>query len=566
MSNQVKKGAAEAPTKLPEDLEYWEAANRKEFLIKHCSSCNTSHFYPRPHCPFCGNQTTEWKTASGAGKIYSFSVARNAPRPLAPALVQLSEGPVILTSIVDADIFDLAIDDAVQVKFEPAGDGQLIPRFTTPSANLAREYTSEALRLLDSDRGPADATATINHVAVIGAGTMGVGIAVALLTADLSVVLTDQTEDALNHARSRIFDTLEQSVQRGRMTADDYARRKAQLTTSTDISQIAQSDVIIEAAYENLEVKQELFREIDKHAKPDAILGTNTSTLDINRIASVTARPDMVIGLHFFSPANVMKLLEIVRGDKTSKRAIAASQQLAHRLGKVGVVVGVCFGFVGNRLMLARDRQAGRLLLAGSSPEQIDRVLKEFGLPMGTYELQDLTAGIELGYRRRQASGEVNWLGDRLVELGRLGMKAGKGYYKYAPGKRRPIPDPEVIALIAEASKREGIERRDISDAEVRDQLIYPMINEGCKLVEEGLVTRASDIDIVWQYGYGWPSWKGGPMFYADSVGWDTVYQRMQQLHESHGEAYQPAQLLARLAHDGGSLFKHQPARPGSQS
>ncbi|HEY9280879.1 MAG TPA: 3-hydroxyacyl-CoA dehydrogenase NAD-binding domain-containing protein [Eoetvoesiella sp.] len=552
--SKTNKNITAAPTIFPEDVAYWEAANRNELLIKHCSSCDRSHFYPRPHCPFCGNASTEWKKSLGTGRIYSYSIARNAPRPTAPALVTLNEGPTILTSIVDADVFNLNIDDEVEVRFDKTDGDQLIPLFTTRSANLARSYSQNAMHLLDAESYAANSQAGLNSVAVIGAGIMGIGIVIALLSADLSVYLTDQSDAALERAQQRIFESLDQSVEKGRMSAEDCERRKAQLTLGTSISDISQADLIIEAVYENLELKQSIFRDIDQHAKPGAILGTNTSTLDINKIASATARPEMVVGLHFFSPANVMKLLEIVRGDKTCDQALAISKLLGQRLGKVSVVVGVCFGFVGNRLMLARERQAGRLLLEGSSPEQVDRVLKEFGLPMGTYELQDLTSGIELSFRRRQASGEKNWLGDRLVELGRVGLKAGKGYYKYAAGKRKPIPDPEVIDLIKEASALEGITRRSISDAEVKDQLIYVMINEGIKLVEEGIVSRASDIDLVWQYGYGWPSWKGGPMYYADSLGLSTVYQRMQQFHELHGDAYKPANLLSELARTGATL------------
>lgn len=554
MSKRPVIGALEVPVKFPEDTPFWEAANRNELLIKHCNKCDTSHFYPRSHCPLCGNPHTEWKKASGEGVIYSYTIARHAPRPLAPALIQLKEGPTMLASIVEADIFNLQIGETVETWFESAPDGQQVPRFTTRAANQARAYTKAALQLLESDNAHLPTTAPIHKVSVIGAGTMGIGISIALLQSDFSVYLVDNSKQALEQAKDRIYAALDHSVSRGRMTSEESETRKTHLSTGADLANIADSDVVIEAVYENLALKKDLFRKIDQHAKPDAVLGTNTSTLDINKIAAATTRQESVIGLHFFSPTHVMKLLEIVRGNQTSSETVARARLLARRMNKLAVVVGVCFGFVGNRIMLARNRQADRLLLAGASPEQIDRVVREFGLPMGPFELKDLTAGIELGYRRRQETGEVNWLEDQLVALGRVGMKAGKGYYRYEPGKRKPLPDPEVAQLIAEASRRAGLERRPIPDEVVRDLLIYPMINEGIKLVEEGIVTRASDIDLIWQTGYGWPDWKGGPMYYADMLGLDAVFERMKELQDAYGEAYKPAKLLETMARSHAKL------------
>jgi 3-hydroxyacyl-CoA dehydrogenase len=320
------------------------------------------------------------------------------------------------------------------------------------------------------------------------------------------------------------------------------------------MASISRADLIIEAVWEQLSLKQQVFARIDAHAKPGAILGTNTSMLDVDLIAGATKRPESVIGLHFFSPANVMKLLEIVRGPRTGLPALLAARELAERLRKVAVVVGVCRGFVGNRLMMARETQANQLLIEGASPQQVDRALTQFGLPMGTFELQDMAGGIEVNYRRRQESGEENWLVDRLFELGRTGQRAGKGYYRYEPGKRTPQPDPEVSALLEEAARLAGIERRAIPDSEVLERLVYPMINEGARLAEEGIVERASDIDVVWRYGYGWPDWNGGPMYYADHVGLPHIEKRLRELSELHGEAFEPAPLLQRIAQSGGSF------------
>jgi 3-hydroxyacyl-CoA dehydrogenase len=278
------------------------------------------------------------------------------------------------------------------------------------------------------------------------------------------------------------------------------------------------------------------------------LLATNTSTLNVGDIAAATRRPGSVVGLHFFNPANMMRLIEVVRAPQTSVHTLRQAKALATRLGKVAVTVGICDGFVGNRLMIRREREAARLLLEGALPQQIDRVLREFGLPMGTFELQDMAGGIALTYRARKRAGQSDWLIEQLFERGRIGQRAGKGYYRYDNGKRTPIVDPEVTGLIEQASQVAQIERRTISDAEICDRLILPMINEGAKLLEEGIVERASDIDLVWQFGYGWPDWKGGPMYHADVIGVSTVVQRLQSLRDAHGERFEPAGLLVRLA------------------
>ena len=299
-------------------------------------------------------------------------------------------------------------------------------------------------------------------------------------------------------------------------------------------------------------LKKSIFEIVDRHAKPGALLGTNTSTLDIDEIAAVTARPQDVIGLHFFSPAHVMKLLEVVRGAKTSEASVARALRLAKAIGKVAVAVGVCDGFVGNRILGAREAQARSLILEGASPQQVDGVLVRFGFPMGSFEMQDMSGGVELLWRMRQAKGEVEPVGDRLAELGRFGQKAGKGYYRYGEDGRKPLPDPEVDAIIEEASRKAGLSRRAISDEEIEERLILPMINEGARILEEGVAARASDIDVIWSYGYGWPKAKGGPMYYADQIGLRRVVDGLEALERSHGDdTFAPSALLRALADDG---------------
>lgn len=343
---------------------------------------------------------------------------------------------------------------------------------------------------------------------------------------------------------------LESLAKRGRLP-EGLAPLDELLRTSTRMADVAGANLIIEAVWESMALKKTVFGELDRHADADALLATNTSTLDIDEIARSTARPESVLGLHFFSPAHVMGLLELVRGERTRADFVAAGLDLGRRMRKTTVVVGVCHGFVGNRLFIARDREAVRLLYEGALPEQIDRVLTEFGLPMGTFDLADMGGGIELGYRARQDRGEVEPVGDRLFLAGRLGQRTGKGFYRYEPGKRRPLPDPEVTQIIEAVSREMGIERRRFTDDELRERLILPMINEGAKLVEEGMVLRASDIDVVWQKGFGWPDWKGGPMYHADRLGLAAVHERLLALQERHGERFRPAELLRVLAAQG---------------
>lgn len=386
---------------------------------------------------------------------------------------------------------------------------------------------------------------------------MGSGISIALLQAGIPVTLIDANAGALEKATSQIAKLFETSVARGRMTREQVST--CALTCETQISAASAADLVVEAVYEQMALKKQIFSELDRHCAPGTTLATNTSTLNVDEIAGATNRPGDVIGLHFFSPAHVMKLLEVVRGPRTDSRAIIRAMALGKRLGKVAVLVGICDGFVGNRLMIARERQAGELLLHGALPDQIDRVLREFGLPMGTFELQDMAGGIELNYRFRQAKGGKDFIIDRLFELGRLGQKTGKGYYVYDPSSRVPRLDKEAMEVFEAASRHHGIDRRTFSDDQLRDRLILPMVNEAAKLIEEGVVICPSDIDVVWQNGYGWPTWKGGPVYWADSIGPAQIYQRLCALHNECGEAFRPAGLLRRLAFSSGRLVDQKP-------
>lgn len=549
---------SEQPKSAVDGLEtYWAAAAEGKLAISHCRSCGKHYFYPRPICPMCGSADTEWQTASGRGKIHSFSIIRAAKRPTAAAIVELAEGPRVTSALVDCDVYDLRIEDEVEVAFQKSDKGPPALAFTTSAAQAARRYSKAALKESSVVPGLAADGAPIEfkHAAIIGAGTMGTGISIALLQAGVPVMLIDRSAPALEKAASQIRKTLETSVVRGKLTGEQMEAALRSLSCETDISKVAAADLIIEAVYEQMALKKAVFAELDQHAAPNATLATNTSTLDVDEIAGATKRPGSVIGLHFFSPAHVMRLLEVVRGPRTDNRTVARAMALGQKLGKVPVLVGICFGFVGNRLMIARERQAGELLVEGALPDQIDRVLREFGLPMGTFELQDMAGGIELSYRARQVTGEKDFIIDRMFELGRLGQKTGKGYYVYDPTSRKPRLDPEAIAVFEAASQARGVKRRSFTDEELRDRLILPMINEAAKLIEEGIVIRPSDIDVVWQNGYGWPGWKGGPVYWADRIGAETIHERLAAL-ENHGAAYRPSALLTRLARDGGSLLE----------
>ncbi|MVW71192.1 3-hydroxyacyl-CoA dehydrogenase NAD-binding domain-containing protein [Bordetella sp. 15P40C-2] len=397
----------------------------------------------------------------------------------------------------------------------------------------------------------------IARVGVVGAGTMGGGIAMSLANGGYWVVLLEQTEAALQRGWNTIQGNYAASSKRGRFTEQEVKDRLSRIQCSLEYGDLADVDLVIEAAFEDMQVKKEIFTRLDAVCKPTAILASNTSRLDINEIAAVTSRPAQVLGMHFFSPANVMRLLEVVKGAKTSDSVIATVFRLAVRLNKIPVLVGVCDGFVGNRMVSHYTREAYFLLEEGCTPAQVDGALRRFGMAMGPLQMQDM-AGLDISWaaRKRQAPTRLAHLryskvADRICEMGRFGQKTGSGFYRYEAGSREPIPDPQIDALIAQCSAEAGITRREISDEEIIARTIYALVNEGARILQDGIAQRASDIDVVYVAGYGFPMFRGGPMFYADTVGLPEVLATIRRFHEQHGEYWEPAPLLVQLAESG---------------
>ena len=392
----------------------------------------------------------------------------------------------------------------------------------------------------------------IKKAAVIGAGTMGGGIAMNFANVGIPVTIIENDEAALKRGMATIEKNYQTSVQRGSLRPDDLGKRLALFTPTTDLNAIKDADIVIEAVFENMPIKKELFAKLEKIAKPGAVLATNTSYLDVNEIAQTTHRVPDVVGMHFFSPANVMKLLEIVRGKDTAPDVLATAMAVGRAIKKVPVVVGVCHGFVGNRMLSARSIEAEKLLLEGALPQDVDGALTEFGFPMGPFAMSDL-AGIDVGWRSRKERGVRNEIADTLAEQGRYGQKTGKGFYLYEGRSARP--DPEVEKLIVDASVRLGVKRRPVSKEEIIERLIYPMVNEGARILEEGIATRPGDIDVIWLYGYGFPAWRGGPMHWADTVGLAKIRDRLRALAKETGDKrHEPAALLNKLADEGGTF------------
>ncbi len=397
---------------------------------------------------------------------------------------------------------------------------------------------------------PGDTAArTIARGAVIGAGTMGGGIAMCFANAGIPVTLIETGQEALKRGLDTILANYKRS---GRTSQEEVDRRMGLITGTVDIEQAAGADAVIEAVFEEMEIKKEVFGKLDRIAKPGALLATNTSYLDVNQIAAMTKRPADVLGMHFFSPANVMRLLEIVRGKATSHASLATAIALGRKFGKVPVVVGVCDGFVGNRMLGQRLKATEQLLLEGALPQEIDAAALAFGFAMGPLAVSDL-AGLDIGMRARRARGTRAAVADAITDAGRYGQKNGRGYYRYDEAdKRKPIPDPEVEKIIADASAKLGIKRRSIGQEEIIQRLNYPMINEGAKILEEGIAQRPGDIDVIWVYGYGWPAWRGGPMFHADQVGLKTIRDWLAEQARKSGDAsLAPAPVLDRLAREG---------------
>lgn len=397
----------------------------------------------------------------------------------------------------------------------------------------------------------------IRSVGIIGAGTMGGGIAMNFAMAGIPVTVLEINQEALDKGLAVVRKNFERSAQKGRFTAEQVARFLGLVRGTTAYDDLENADLVIEAVFENPDIKYEVFRTLDEVCKPGAILASNTSYQDIDAIAAVTARPQDVLGMHFFSPANVMKLLEVVRGRETAADVLATVMQVAKKIRKVAVLSRVCYGFIGNRMLGGYMREAQMLLLEGCTPAAVDGALERFGMAMGPIAVGDL-AGLDVGYKARQALPDApahpaNHIIDQLVERGRLGQKTGAGFYRYDPATRQRLDDPEVEAMIRAEADRLGMAAKSFSDDEIIERVIYPLINEGARILEEGIAQRASDIDIVYLYGYGFPAHRGGPMFYGSSVGLDKVYAKICAFRDSLGrpEDWQPAPLLERLAKNG---------------
>ena len=455
-----------------------------------------------------------------------------------------------------------AIEAAVALPFE---DGLVREReifercLASPQSKAQRHVFFAEREVAKIADVPADTPAKpIASAAVIGCGTMGGGIAMNFANAGIPVTVVETSAEALANGLGIIGRNYAATVKRGRLAQDEMDRRMGLITGSSEFESVAAADIVVEAVFEEMDIKKEVFATLDKLCKADAILATNTSSLDVDEIAAATSRPESVIGTHFFSPANVMRLMENVRGAKSSPETIATVMKLSKTIGKIGVLVGICDGFVGNRMLAAYTRQANFLLEEGALPHQIDKVIYDFGLPMGPFAMSDL-AGLDVSWRIRKRRGKQQGrryspIADRICETGRFGQKTGAGWHRYESGHRTPIPDPEIEALIVSVSEELGITRRKIGDDEILERCLYPLINEGAKILDEGLAQRPLDIDVIWIYGYGFPRYRGGPMFHADAVGLEHVHETMTRLHDAHGEELAPAPLLARLAREGKSF------------
>ena len=387
----------------------------------------------------------------------------------------------------------------------------------------------------------------IQKVGVIGAGTMGGGISMNFLSAGIPVTIVEMGQEALDRGTGLMRKNYEATAAKGKLTVDQVSKAMGILTPTLDFSALADCDLIIEAVYENMDVKKEVFGRLDKIAKPGAILASNTSYLNIDEIAASISRPEDVVGMHFFSPANVMKLLEVVRGAKTAPDVLVTVMGLSKKIRKVAVVAGVCHGFIGNRMLMPRQIEATKLLLEGATPEQIDKVHVEFGMPMGPFQMADL-AGVDIGWHRDPS--RIENIRDALCAIDRWGQKKGAGFYDYDE-KRRPTPSPVVQQIIEDFAKKQSVERREISDEEIVERTLYTMVNEGAKILEEGMAQRASDIDVVWVYGYGWPVYRGGPMSWADTVGLQNIVEGLKRQEERMGSDFSFSKLLLDKAERG---------------
>jgi 3-hydroxyacyl-CoA dehydrogenase len=456
------------------------------------------------------------------------------------------EAPFAAADAVGAAI-DLPFDEGL--KKEREGFLKLVSSDQSKAQRYAFFAEREAAKIAGVPEGTKPRK--VERVAIIGAGTMGGGIAMSFANAGIPVTLIETGDEQLKRGMGVMQKNYEATAARGGIPPDAPAKRMALIDGKIGLEHVRDADLVIEAVFETMAIKKEVFAALDKHAKPGAVLASNTSYLNVDEIAKETKRPQDVLGMHFFSPANVMKLCEIVRAEKTAPDVLTTAVAVARRIAKVPAVVGVCDGFVGNRMLAQRGKQAEKLLFEGALPQQVDAVVTKFGMPMGPFAMGDL-AGLDIGWRSRKDRGIKSEIADALCEAGRFGQKTGKGYYKYEPGSRAPLPDPEVEKLIDETLQRLGRKRRSVSDEEILERMMYPMINEGARILEEKIAARPGDIDVIWLYGYGWPVYRGGPMFYADQVGLKHIADRLSYYaKQTNDPSLEPAPLLKRLAAEG---------------
>jgi 3-hydroxyacyl-CoA dehydrogenase len=474
---------------------------------------------------------------------------------------------------------DLAAFDAAAANYTRRAKGQKAPlaaiaalraAITLPVADALKRERDSFLELVAGDQSKAQRhiffaereaakvpdiagvkAHEIRQAAVIGAGTMGGGIAMCFANAGIPVTVVETGTEALSRGLDTVTRNYRNTAARGGLGTQEMEARIARITGTTDLAAVADADIVVEAVFEDMGVKQDVFGRLDRIVKAGAVIASNTSYLDIDVIARSTARPQAVLGMHFFSPANVMRLLEVVRGAATSPQTLATAVAVGRKLGKVPAVVGVCHGFVGNRMLRPRSVEAERLLLEGALPQDIDGALTDFGFPMGPFAMADL-AGLDVGWRMRKAQGLSAPIADQLCERGRYGQKTSRGFYLYEPGSRTPKPDPEVERLIADTAARRGIVRGALGKEAIVERLLFPMINEGARILHEGIAQRPGDIDVIWVYGYGFPVYRGGPMHYADSVGLGYIRDRLTAFaHTTGDDRHRPAPLLEELAAAG---------------
>jgi len=445
---------------------------------------------------------------------------------------------------------EAAVNEPFEVGIET--ERRLFVELLTGPQSAAQRYAFFAERQANKIPDvPADTPILpVQRVGVIGAGTMGGGIAMNFVNAGIPVTLVEAQEEALDRGLGVIRKNYERTAARGGLSPSDVETRMNLISASLDMESLADMDLVIEAVFERMEIKKTIFARLDKVCKPGAILATNTSYLNIDEIAATTGRPDSVIGLHFFSPANVMKLLEVVRAHRTSAPVVATALKIARTVGKIPVVVGVCHGFVGNRMLAQRQREAQNLMLEGVLPWEVDRVLYDFGFPMGPFAMSDL-AGLDIGWDRAESKGAT--VREVLCEMGRFGQKSGAGFYDYDEN-RSAHPSPVTEKIITDFLEKSGVTRKPISDQQILERCLYPMVNEGAKILEEGKAIRASDIDVIWQNGYGWPIYRGGPMYWGDQVGLGTVLDVMKDYQRTMGDAYRPSALLERKVLENGKF------------